>query len=383
MEDSNFQRLFCGIQTYDWGMKGEDPLCQVFQIYEKAHFQYRYKDNRNMLKKSDNYAEIWMGTHPNLPSQNDQGKPMTEKLKFLFKVLSIAQPLSIQIHPNKAQAQVLHKSQPKLYPDSNHKPEMAIALSHFEALIGLAPKDEIIKNFQRQFFINQEFFFGRNPKIIYYIGEGQWNSFKNSGDPDDKETLQRIIGTILNWPDQILLEVLEQYNWPVKCCPSLLEAYGNIKDMDLGYIFALIMNHVTLKPGDAFLINPGQIHAYLYGNIIEVMANSDNVIRCGFTKKPRDTKAMIEIIETNMSDFNKVDPIIVRKKGYLQKQYATNYEEFLCISHQVDRGVKSDIFPIMKNAIIICLLGQGPNISYLKRGMCNDNERNEFVNRIV
>lgn len=49
------------------------------------------------------------------------------------------------------------------------------------------------------------------------------------------------------------------------------------------------------------------------------MANSDNVIRCGFTKKPRDTKSMIEIIETNMSDFNKVDPVVVRKKGYLQK----------------------------------------------------------------
>lgn len=65
------------------------------------------------------------------------------KIPFLFKVLSVAQPLSIQVHPNRQQAKELHSKDPKNYPDDNHKPEISIALSEFEALCSFRTHDEL------------------------------------------------------------------------------------------------------------------------------------------------------------------------------------------------------------------------------------------------
>jgi mannose-6-phosphate isomerase len=103
-----------------------------------------------------------MGTHPSLPSKDfstgrslldlvadnpallgtDISEKYSKKLPFLFKVLSIAKALSIQAHPNKKLAEQLHAKDPKNYPDDNHKPEMAIAITPFEGLCGFRPLPE-------------------------------------------------------------------------------------------------------------------------------------------------------------------------------------------------------------------------------------------------
>ena len=126
-------KLNCAVQTYAWGKKGAESL--VASIKSKHDGTFKIDANKT-------YAELWMGTHPNGPSLivddiNDQiGHPIGDDLTFLFKVLSVNQALSIQAHPNKHLAKVLHAQQPKNYPDANHKPEMLIALNDFEALCG-------------------------------------------------------------------------------------------------------------------------------------------------------------------------------------------------------------------------------------------------------
>lgn len=94
------------------------------------------------------YAELWMGTHPSGPSRmHDTNENLSnyigEELPFLFKVLSVRTALSIQAHPNKTLATQLHKENPSMYKDPNHKPELALAVSPFEAMCGFRALSEI------------------------------------------------------------------------------------------------------------------------------------------------------------------------------------------------------------------------------------------------
>jgi mannose-6-phosphate isomerase len=146
--------LNCPTQNYDWGKKGKTSL--VGQLY---HHQTNVT-----LKDEVPFAELWMGTHPNGPakimeSEKSLSDYLTEldenilgiesyknELPFLLKVLSVNQALSIQAHPNKTLAKELFEKFPKIYKDPNHKPELACALTDFEAFCGFQTFESISKN---------------------------------------------------------------------------------------------------------------------------------------------------------------------------------------------------------------------------------------------
>lgn len=142
------------VQNYAWGKKGNDSM--VARLLKNAYPETNIIDDKC-------YAELWLGTHPNGPSiikSNDTellnlikqrpeylGEKCLEQfgndIPYLFKVLSIGEALSIQVHPNKEMAKELHAKQPDIYKDPNHKPEIAIALTPFKALCGFRPIQEI------------------------------------------------------------------------------------------------------------------------------------------------------------------------------------------------------------------------------------------------
>ena len=147
--------LICSVQKYHWGSKGNESLVGKFA-----------EANSNLkINPDESYAEFWMGTHPSGPSylKNNNlelsaylssnpealGTEVISKfgknLPFLFKILSVEKPLSIQAHPTKSLAEKLFIQNPDLYKDGNHKPEIAIAVSKFEALCGFRPKVNIQK----------------------------------------------------------------------------------------------------------------------------------------------------------------------------------------------------------------------------------------------
>ncbi|GMP30962.1 hypothetical protein CsSME_00005379 [Camellia sinensis var. sinensis] len=141
------QRLRCSVKNYDWGRIGcESRVSRLFSRNSGLH-----------IEEGKPYAEFWMGTHESGPSfvlengglslnswiaknPNVLGDKVVQKwgvnLPFLFKVLSVAKVLSIQAHPDKELAGILHKARPDVFKDGNHKPEMALALTEFEALCG-------------------------------------------------------------------------------------------------------------------------------------------------------------------------------------------------------------------------------------------------------
>ncbi|KAJ8866550.1 hypothetical protein PR048_032409 [Dryococelus australis] len=156
-------QLLCAVQKYSWGKLGSASL--VAQLGQASNPQFE-------VCEESPYAELWMGTHPNGPSVNKatgealfdwlQQNPSSlgtrvrevfgENLPFLFKVLSVRQALSVQAHPSKSHAEELHRLRPDLYKDPNHKPELAVALTPFQAMCDFRPAEEIRGFLQSNYF---------------------------------------------------------------------------------------------------------------------------------------------------------------------------------------------------------------------------------------
>ena len=172
----------------------------------------------------------------------DNGEPV--HLPYLLKVLSVSKALSIQVHPDKKQAEFLHEQDPLNYPDDSHKPEMLVALTRFEALVG-------------------------------------WN------DAFSVETLLSLLGSDEKPEDDAIARA-----YPGD--PAVLVAQR-------------LMNRVVLQPGECLVIPPGTVHAYLSGDGVEVMAKSDNVVRLGLTTKFCDRAAFwtVTSLEKTVPDVRK------------------------------------------------------------------------------
>jgi len=253
------------------------------------------------------YAELWMGTHINAPSaimDPDRGNQALAEwiaenpvqhlstaskhqqltgLPYLFKVLSIGEALSIQAHPNKEQAVKLHGGDPRNYPDDNHKPEIAIAIDELDALVGFLTNDEFND------------LLNRTPELAGLLGQG-------AGRGDLKSAVHQIFRKWKSEPAKLsaVVEMLEarlrRSSDPSAAERLFLEQFSKRGSGDIGLIFLFFLQRVHLKAGEAVFLAPGVPHAYLQGNIVECMANSDNVVRLGLTSKYCDATALQEIL---------------------------------------------------------------------------------------
>lgn len=272
------------------------------------------------------YAELWMGAHPKAPAKIlfenkwvlfDQlikrypyeilGKKVCDdfakKLPFLFKILSANEALSIQAHPNKEQAKKLYAKDPVNYPDDNHKPEIAIALDDLKALAGFKSVEALLVTFETY------------PEISGFIGNEIIYKLKNGMDlPDDelksliKEMYILLMENDQNRDDE-LAEAIEKLDTRLrnKSLPltEVEQIFLNLRKTypgaDPGLFALFLLNLIHLKAGQGLFLHAGLPHTYLAGNIVECMANSDNVVRAGLTPKFQDIETLIEILtyETN------------------------------------------------------------------------------------
>ncbi|KAF7638844.1 Mannose-6-phosphate isomerase [Meloidogyne graminicola] len=349
------KRLECKIQNYKWGKKGITGI--VAQL------------SKQVIEEDESYAELWMGTHKNGPSkiENEQitlaeyfeknpnvlGQYEKKGLNFLFKVLSVGTSLSVQSHPTKDQAIYLHSKDPKNYPDDNHKPEMAIAITDFELLCGFRKPEEILLNL----LLNKE--------IIEIIGDKQiTQSLMENDEQKCKDALKNIFTKIWFLSEDKIKDVLNKILSRI----FLKEERTNIDDLimrlndqypdDIGIIAPLFLNYFTLKPGEATFLGPNEPHAYLYGDCVECMALSDNTIRAGLTPKFKDIKTLCDNLTYKMSD----PPIFLPKilsNGIVE--YAPPVEEFAV--HKLDDKVS--ILPSIPAASIMIII-RGEAILLLK-----------------
>lgn len=305
-------------------------------------------------------AELWMGAHPKAPSfvlMAGEWTPLDRmimhgppdqllgervarqfgRLPFLFKVLAAAKPLSLQAHPNLEQARagfareegarVARHAPHRNYKDDNHKPELICALSQFEALCGFRPIDELRRLVAELNCSELAPWFGALAHCA-----------------DEEEALRTCFSQLMQAPmaQQAALtrsaaERLEALGGHAEFGPMarwalrLNEAYPG----DIGVVTSLMLNYVVLNPGEALYLPAGYLHAYLHGTGLELMANSDNVLRGGLTPKHVDVPELLSVLNFHGEP---VRTLLPEKVNEGQLRYETPAPEFELWKHELGTG---------------------------------------------
>ena len=226
-------------------------------------------------------AEIWFGSHRLDPSEVDDhiGGNLLERigeLPYLVKLLAAAKPLSIQAHPSKQRAMEQFAAGTPGYQDGNHKPELIVAVSEFKALCGFRPNLEVGQDISSLADDNEIF-------------SGWLQAFNNGGLKGATQWAFDASQTAVNQLASSK-DVLGQDR------AQLIAELDLVFPNDNGLLVSVLMNQVTLQPGQALFLPAGNIHSYLSGLGVEVMAASDNVLRGGLTKKPIDLEELMQLL---------------------------------------------------------------------------------------
>lgn len=284
------QELQCVVQTYAWGKFGLES--SVAQLKEAADDSYK-------VDADVPHAELWMGTHPNGPSKvllEDGGNAMllsewirlqraneSGDLPYLFKVLSVRKALSIQAHPDIKLARELHAKFPHIYKDSNHKPEMTIALTRFEALCQFREISEIVAYVQSVPELQALVTFDVTQRLVAQKDEAALRAFFNCFIHAESDNIVSQLHTL-----RARLESASNLSPLEKLVLRLDNEYPG----DIGCFCPFLLNYITLEQGEAMFLGANEPHAYLSGDCIECMACSDNVVRAGLTPKFIDKETL-------------------------------------------------------------------------------------------
>ena len=321
-------------------------------------------------------AELWLGAHPKAPSQVmvdgswmalDQlmerdpvsmlgkwaAETFSNTLPFLFKVLAADLPLSIQAHPNLEQAQAGFERESRLgvpldapkrnYKDPHHKPEILCAITRFEALKGFRPAKELLNLLGRVCsgtLTDELALLKRAPDNL---GIKQLFLSIHSMDLSRRDRL--IESAVLN--AKRYLDEDRAFGWMVEL--------GRIYPGDMGVLFPLFLNLVVLEAGEALYIPAGQLHTYLKGVGVELMANSDNTVRGGLTPKHVDIPELLRIVNFSPSPVQK---ILSKPGAPAERVYETPAEEFQLSVIKVSDGITFMSQRDRSVEIVICIEGK-------------------------
>ncbi len=347
------QKLINSLQNYAWG--SPTALTELYGIPNP--------DNLPM-------AELWMGAHPKSPSFIDvEGHKQSLRavidadkdailskavaarfgeLPFLFKVLCADQPLSIQVHPSKAAAEVGFAKENaagipldapnRNYKDANHKPELVFALTPFKAINGFRELHEIISLLQPVA--------GAHPAIAHFLQNPQMSG------------LEALFTALLSMEgeekslalDELKSEIPRQQGEPWATI-SLIETFY---PDDSGLFSPLLLNVIELQPGEAMFLFAETPHAYLQGVALEVMANSDNVLRAGLTPKYIDIPELMANLKFDAKPYANLLTQPVQQGDTLN--FPVPVDDFAFSLHQL--SAQPTVVHQQSAAILFCVDGQ-------------------------
>ncbi|NOJ06646.1 mannose-6-phosphate isomerase, class I [Vibrio splendidus] len=352
------------IQHYPWGSK--QSISELFDI-----------QNPN----AEPQAEIWMGAHPRGCSRvADTGQLLSEvlsqdskgmfgeytearfgELPYLFKVLAAETPLSIQVHPSKKKAQLGFERENKRgisldasnrnYKDPNHKPELVYALTFYKAMNGFRPIQQIIELFKEAEISALDIEI--SALAINPNSEGLkvfFTSVMTLEGERKKLALEQLYSAYERRPKTAMGREALQYS------KGFEQHYVD----DIGLFSPLMLNTIELAPGEAMFLHAETPHAYIEGTGLEIMANSDNVLRAGLTPKFIDVPELIDntCFETTDIEGIKLKPIekedklsfpipvddfgfdILSVSEEISQQYLRSAEILFCIGGEVTISTK-------------------------------------------
>lgn len=367
-----FYELKCTTNQYPWGKVGKDSISARLCAQQPGYGDDGPKSDFK-LDESKPYAEMWMGTYPVLPSyiastgedlqdvldkypkelvgENMIKKFGHTKIPYLPKVLSIAKALPLQVHPNKDLASKLHEKDPQNFTDPNHKPEIALALSKFEAFCGFKPREQIAALVKLDC-------------MKKFLPDGDESEFS-------EEAIKKVVRNILNAEQDALKSTYQALTsahpssfgpdtYIPELAPRLAEQYD---EADPGVLVALItMNYLVLEPGQSIYIPADGIHAYLSGDIIECMARSNNVLNTGFCPKAERSSADLFTSTLTFTPHNKDQCMLLPKpyqgsKNCKTEVLAPPMSEFDMLQLTLKGGEKDTLSKIEGNGVLLATKG--------------------------
>jgi mannose-6-phosphate isomerase len=315
-------------------------------------------------------AELWLGAHPGSPGTVERdGEPVSivdlvtaepgrwlgdeliarfgVRLPFLLKVLAADAPLSLQAHPNAEQARAGHAAESatpgtahRNYVDAYHKPELLVALSPFEALCGF-----------------------REPQLSADVL-----------DAFDVPALGPVVAALRTGPAGLREAVRQLLTWPGPDRAKLVDAVASAEvdaryaasaalarelaaeyPGDPGVLVALLLNHVSLGPDEAIWMPAGNLHAYLRGAGVEIMAASDNVLRGGLTPKQVDVPELLRVLRFEVLDDPVVAPVAVAP-GVVT--WPVPIDDFALHAVRLDEVVSPVRLALPGPRVVLCRAGQ-------------------------
>ncbi|MEI9953554.1 MAG: mannose-6-phosphate isomerase, class I [Pseudomonadota bacterium] len=333
---------------------------------------------------SEPQAELWMGAHDKAPSlvlpereplsrlierepERMLGAPLIARygarLPFLLKVLAAETPLSLQAHPTLEQARagfaaeeargIALDSPLRNYKDTNHKPELLCALTPFSALCGFRKIEDTLQLFRALNAPHVGFLIDILEQLPTEAGLSQLFSTLLGLSPERRaevarEALDRCtVLAAIEGPFQ------HEFSWAVHI--------GVLYPGDIGIVIALLLNLVKLTPGEAIYLPAGNLHAYLQGVGVEILANSDNVLRGGLTPKHVDNRELLRVLRFDAG------PVSVLR-GEMQgsaRVYQTSAADFELQSFRLLPGERPTVIDRRGPEIVLCQQGrvtvEGPN----------------------
>jgi len=302
------------IKHYDWG--GYSFIPELLKIDNSDHRPF---------------AEYWMS------------KP---ELSYLFKVLDVRDMLSIQVHPERSAAEkefarenaesIAIDAPHRNYKDANHKPELMVALSDFWLLHGFKPAEELVYT-----LLNVVELRDLLPIFNQSGYKGLYQHVMVMPQSEVDKILRPLIDNIASTYEHEAPEEFDEDYWALKAYKTF-SANGSI---DRGIFSIYLFNIVKLRKGEGIFQDAGVPHAYLQGQNVEIMANSDNVLRGGLTTKHIDVKELMKHVK-----FEATEPVI------LKENFNVPVNDFTLESYQLKKGEEIKIRSL-KNEIILAVQG--------------------------
>ncbi|WEH41537.1 mannose-6-phosphate isomerase, class I [Streptomyces sp. NBC_01218] len=317
-------------------------------------------------------AEMWMGAHPGAPSlltragvelpldqviaadpAGELGAAAVEKfgprLPFLLKLLAAGAPLSLQVHPDLARARLGFADEEsrgvpidaphRTYKDANHKPELICALTPFDGLCGFRRPTEAAE-------------------LLDALGVDSLKPYADllRAHPEEAALREVLTAILTADPEEMAAtvaeaaEAAERLGGPHAPYAAIARHYPG----DPGVLAAMLLNHVRLQPGEALYLGAGVPHAYLDGLGVEIMANSDNVLRCGLTPKHIDVPELLRVVR-----FEATEPGVLRPEASPsgEEPYETPVDEFRLSRFDVSPGAAPVDLTAATPQILLCTAG--------------------------
>lgn len=349
------------LQHYIWG--GEHYIPQLLNL---------------SAEENQHYAEWWLGAHTSAPAiieVDDKSVALTEflqqnptalgdrsreifgeELPYLLKILDVAKPLSIQLHPTKQQAEIgfakenaagIDLKDPKrTYKDNNHKPEMMIALSDFWLLHGFKKKEKILATLAERSSLT--------PLAEKLCTQDLHSFYADVMQADQSQLYQWLAPIIEQNYEAYAANELELENPDYWLFYSMEAMDISPEKLDAGLVCFYLFNIVRIKKGEGIYQEAGIPHAYLRGQNIELMACSDNVIRGGLTPKYVDIPELLKVV-----DCREVEPQIIPAAPHDVRvfTYSTPAKDFALQNIQYECG-ETHRLKIQSAGILMVMKGQ-------------------------